>query len=477
MFYIEDYTKKRFPVRCSSGHIVDASDGRRLQFMLENGCYIFDAGYTQAFDRSDYETASRSYLTSVFIIRNATLEFHLLFASRLNEDGLEWRSLFQGVLAPGCSAPISGTEDRLLRCMSGNVGSRFVPDLLTPRCGKVTARQIIADLFERPDIADEFAHLTVEELVKKWLAGELNGYASPWLAIKRQRFGVEIEFTGISRYRATSVLARFFGTSVPEFEMFGRQFHVLDQKHRMWRILHDASIRASSPAYDDEDPFDEDSFKCELVTPLCGYDDIPLIQQVVRELRGAGMVVNRSCGLHVHVDQNGHTASSLKNLVNLMASREELLFKALGTHHSRMRYCRSIDRDFLEQIQSVDSDSDLEDIRSMWYSGADRSDEHYDESRYHALNLHSMWQGKGIEFRMFNSTTHAGRVKAYIQLCLAISNQAKVQRWVSHRARSTVFEKRQFRSWLTQMGLVGPEYATARLHLLAKLTDEGTNAA
>ena len=55
MFYIEDYTKKRFPVRCSSGHIVDASDGRRLQFMLENGCYIFDAGYTQAFDRSDYK--------------------------------------------------------------------------------------------------------------------------------------------------------------------------------------------------------------------------------------------------------------------------------------------------------------------------------------------------------------------------------------------------------------------------------------
>ena len=93
------------------------------------------------------------------------------------------------------------------------------------------------------------------------------------------------------------------------------------------------------------------------------------------------------------------------------------------------------------------------------------------------LNLHSLWQGKGIEFRMFNSVTHAGKIKAYIQLCLAISNQAKEQTWVSFRKRKTSYEKRQFRTWLVQMGLIGDEFATARLHLLANLSDERTNAA
>ena len=53
---------------------------------------------------------------------------------------------------------------------------------------------------------------------------------------------------------------------------------------------------------------------------------------------------------------------------------------------------------------------------------------HYDDSRYHALNLHSVFSKGTIEFRLFNSTLHAGEVKSYIQLCLAISHQALVQR-------------------------------------------------
>lgn len=41
-------------------------------------------------------------------------------------------------------------------------------------------------------------------------------------------------------------------------------------------------------------------------------------------------------------------------------------------------------------------------------------------SRYHGLNLHSVFSKGTIEFRMFNSTLHAGEVKSYIQLCLLI---------------------------------------------------------
>ena len=66
----------------------------------------------------------------------------------------------------------------------------------------------------------------------------------------------------------------------------------------------------------------------------------------------------------------------------------------------------------------------MDEVESLWYNGSESND-YACYSRNRALNLASMWQGKGIEFRMFNSTTIGKEIKAYIQLCLAICNQAK----------------------------------------------------
>ena len=70
---------------------------------------------------------------------------------------------------------------------------------------------------------------------------------------------------------------------------------------------------------------------------------------------------------------------------------------------------------------------------------------------------------------MFNSTTHAGKIKAYIQLCLAISHQALTQSCASARKTTTTNPKYTFRTWLLRLGLIGNEFETARLHLLANL--------
>lgn len=93
----------------------------------------------------------------------------------------------------------------------------------------------------------------------------------------------------------------------------------------------------------------------------------------------------------------------------------------------------------------------------------------YDDSRYHALNLHSVFSKGTIEFRMFNSTLHAGEVKSYIQLCLAISHQALVQRGASRIKTQPENEKYTFRTWLLRLGLIGDEFKTARQHLLKNL--------
>ena len=79
-----------------------------------------------------------------------------------------------------------------------------------------------------------------------------------------------------------------------------------------------------------------------------------------------------------------------------------------------------------------------------------------------------------MEWRCFNSTLHAGRAKAYVNLCLAMSAQAINQRNSVMRKTVSDNELFTFRVWLVRMGLNGPEFKTTRDHLLANL--EGDRA-
>ena len=108
-----------------------------------------------------------------------------------------------------------------------------------------------------------------------------------------------------------------------------------------------------------------------------------------------------------------------------------------------------------------------------WLSLIHISD-HYNDTRYHGLNLHATFTKGTVEFRLFNSTTHAGEIKAYIQFCLAVSHQALTQKKASARRTVTDNEKYAFRCWMLRLGLNGDEFKTCRLHFLKHL--EGNSA-
>ena len=109
-------------------------------------------------------------------------------------------------------------------------------------------------------------------------------------------------------------------------------------------------------------------------------------------------------------------------------------------------------------------------FQKIWYGGEDGSNTHYHDSRYHALNLHSVFSHGTVEFRLFNSTVeHAGKIKADIQLCLAMCAQALNQRAASHTKTQTTNPAYTFRTWLLRLGMIGDEFATARKHLLENL--------
>ena len=90
------------------------------------------------------------------------------------------------------------------------------------------------------------------------------------------------------------------------------------------------------------------------------------------------------------------------------------------------------------------------------------------------MNLHSVFYRGTVEWRCFNSTLHAGEVKAYVNLCLAISAQAIMQRSTVMRKTHSENELFTFRVWLVRLGLNGDEFKTTRDHLLKHL--EGDRA-
>ena len=146
--------------------------------------------------------------------------------------------------------------------------------------------------------------------------------------MKNQNFGIEIEMTGITRSTAAKVIAGYFHTEATHVGGCYDAYSVRDNDGRMWKIMRDASVRCENRSGQNASSL----YSVEFVTPICNYDDIETIQELVRKLRGAGARVNSSCGLHCHINAAPHTPKTLRNIVNIMAAKEDLLYKTLKVY-------------------------------------------------------------------------------------------------------------------------------------------------
>ena len=286
--------------------------------------------------------------------------------------------------------------------------------------------------------------------------------------LKEQRFGIEIEMTGITREAAAETAAEYFGTRSRYIGTYYDVYAALDPEGRQWKFMSDGSIDAQKRVGGKKISADRE-YQTEMVSPICRYEDIVSIQEIVRKLKERGAFVNKTCGIHVHIDASPFDARTLRNITNIMASKEDLIYKALQVSVSREHsYCQKVEQRFLEELNRKKPKT-LNGVERIWYGGDSRRDTHYDDRRYHCLNLHSVFQKGTVEFRLFNGTLHAGKIKAYIQFSLAIGAQALNQSCASRRKTQTTNEKYTFRTWLLRLGLNGEEFATARYHLLKEL--------
>ena len=292
--------------------------------------------------------------------------------------------------------------------------------------------------------------------------------------MKKQTIGVEVEMNSITRRNAARVAAEFFGTGRHEDTDRRNGYNAWsawDAQGREWKFQYDGSIAGPSAE------------KCEMVTPILTYADMDLLQGLIRRLRkvGAKSDATRGCGVHIHIGARGHDAKSLRNLANIMASHERLLADALALDRNRMsRYCKTVNPTFLGKLNH-EKPTTMADLAEIWYTcnNADYGrDRHYNSSRYHMLNLHATFTKGTIEFRLFQfdaptaerkNGLHAGQLKSYIQLCLALSQMAKTVKSASPKPQQTENPKYAMRTWLLRLGFIGEEFATARDLLTRRL--------
>ena len=271
-------------------------------------------------------------------------------------------------------------------------------------------------------------------------------------------FGCELEYEGITQERAAKVVAQVTGGTACYEGYHLRNWAVTMPDGRKWQVVSDGSLWGGA----------------EVVTPIMTYADMETLQEVVRAMRKAKAKVNSRTGLHVHVGAQGMSPTQIKNLVKIFYKQETLILKATGTQQCRIdSYTRKTDLRFVDKICKM-ANPTMAKLADAYYTGYNDRHSHYSRARYHALNLHNLWNGnKGtVEFRYHEQSLHAGVIKAAVLIDLLMVLKAKSAKAASAknpRPYSEASAKYDFRVFLLRLGANGATFKSMRKHLCKNL--------
>ena len=200
----------------------------------------------------------------------------------------------------------------------------------------------------------------------------------------RSKFGIEIEMTGITRSKAAKVIADYLGGTITKLNDYYGTYKIAAD-NRVWKVMYDGSIYTQKKVNGQKVSAGKE-YSVELVSPILTYkEDIETLQEIIRKLRKAGAFSEQqNCtGIHIHLNGDDHTPRSLRNFINIIYSRNDLLYESLQIEPRRMHYCKKMDADLVERMNKK-KPTTLKQIEDIWYQGySDRRERHYHESRYH----------------------------------------------------------------------------------------------
>ena len=159
----------------------------------------------------------------------------------------------------------------------------------------------------------------------------------------------------------------------------------------------------------------------------------------------------------VTLSLHGHTGNTLRNVVNLIWSKQSLILKALGREREILPEC------LVHAINAVPIDT-LEDFAKVVNDAIEAG------SIIGDSELNFDLADRTLSFSFSNASLDADGVLAFATLCQQINEQAIKQKFSSTKQKETTNDKYAFRVWLLKLGFVGDAFKTERKMLLEKLS-------
>jgi len=228
-----------------------------------------------------------------------------------------------------------------------------------------------------------------------------------------------------------------------ERDLYANNFEIKNN----WRIVHDGSISPSG----------EDDVGREFVTRggLSGDELYMSINNMTSILTREDWYVNKSCGLHVHIDARDLRARQLAYILAVAKLCEPVIYKMMPPSRGNTRWAKRIPMS-IEKILRI---HDEEDFIDAWYRshGTSPSMEKYNDSRYCGVNMHSRVIHGSIEFRHHSGTLNPEKIINWIEICQSIVkagldlHNLVERKQVSGQSMSLSRAKQLMKIWKTMM--------------------------
>lgn len=139
--------------------------------------------------------------------------------------------------------------------------------------------------------------------------------------------------------------------------------------------------------------------------------------------------VDKTCGLHVHVDARDFNFYDICKLAVLYEKIEDALFSIIAPSRKSSHYCRPCGKKFIRDLENntIPKDKQKALVKNVYGSEVNINSvkqDKYNGARYNALNIHS-WVYRGtIEFRAHQGTVNPEKIIMWGKLWAAILDYA-----------------------------------------------------
>tara|TARA_R100000005_G_C4997125_1_gene203889 strand:+ start:1650 stop:2672 length:1023 start_codon:yes stop_codon:yes gene_type:complete len=191
-------------------------------------------------------------------------------------------------------------------------------------------------------------------------------------------FGIEIEFFGVD-HRVLASAIRDLGVDCQR-----ESYNHRTQPH--WKIVTDSSLSGRDAG--------------EVVSPkLQGQEGFEQLKKVCRAMNRVGAQVNRTCGLHVHLNSTDMTVGQIVNVFDRYADAESEIDAMMPASRRNSRWCANC-------------------VKGTFQNRTTKERVANGLGRYHKVNLTNIAERGSIEFRQHSGTTEFEKIANWISILM-----------------------------------------------------------